>query len=418
MTRRRGPLTRCSPGRTGPAVHEPRRRVPIAGEYDVVVVGGGIAGVAAAVAAARNGASVCLIEKQCALGGLATLGIVTVYLPLCDGRGRQVVGGLGEELLKLSVADGSGEEVPACWRRGGDKAERARRRYRVRFNPASYLIALERLTVEAGVKLLYDTVFCRTVRAGRRITAVVVENKSGRSAVACRVVVDASGDADVCSAAGERCVSWKTNVAGGWFYTLDGAGRAELVPFTLPFDQTGLGVPEGGGRGFAGDDADDVTAQVVATRQAILRRLAELRAERGGPLHPLMVPAVPTFRMTRRLRKPVELTRDDDRRPLPDAVGRIGSWLSDGLVFDIPFGALTAEKTDNLLAAGRCIAVDETAWPYTRVIPGCAVTGEAAGTAAAMAARPGVPVAALHLPSLQRQLRRQKVILPRHLGPR
>jgi len=396
----------------GPYVQEPSRRIPVRGEYDVAVVGGGIAGVAAAVAAARNGASVCLLENQFALGGLATLGIVTVYLPLCDGRGRQVVGGLGEELLKLSVADGSCEAIPACWRRGGDKARRARQRYRVRFNPASFLLALEALVLRSGVELMYGTRFCRAVRRGRRVSAVVVENKSGRSALRCGTVVDATGDADVCAATGEATVSLKTNVAGGWFYTLDGDGRGDLIRFTLPFDQTGCTVPEGGGRGFAGDNAKDATGQVIDTRRAILRRLAELRDRQGGgPLHPLIVPTLPTFRMTRRLKKASELSVLDDRRTFPDTIGMIGSWLSDGRVFTLPFRALAAEKTDNLLVAGRCISVDETAWVYTRAIPACAVTGEAAGTAAAMAARADGRFASVEIGALQRQLRKQKVIL-------
>ena len=83
------------------SLREAARSVPVVGAFDVAVVGGGVAGVAASVAAARNGVTVCLIEKACAVGGLATLGLVTVYLPLCDGKGRQVMGGLAEELLKL-----------------------------------------------------------------------------------------------------------------------------------------------------------------------------------------------------------------------------------------------------------------------------------------------------------------------------
>ena len=109
------------------AIEEPARRTPVRGACDVLVVGGGIAGVAASVAAARQGADVVLVEKACALAGLATLGHVIVWLPLCDGRGRQVIAGLTEELLKLSVADlGQDNEsarfrgIPACWQPGGD----------------------------------------------------------------------------------------------------------------------------------------------------------------------------------------------------------------------------------------------------------------------------------------------------------
>ena len=89
---------------TNETVYEPSRKTPVKAHADVVVAGGGVAGVAAALAARRAGASVVLLEKECGLGGLATLGNVIIFLPLCDGRGRQVIGGLGEELLRLSVA--------------------------------------------------------------------------------------------------------------------------------------------------------------------------------------------------------------------------------------------------------------------------------------------------------------------------
>lgn len=87
-------------------ITEPEREIPVIGEYDVAVCGGGVAGVAAALAAARHGAKVLLIEKQFALGGLATLGLVTVYLPLCDGLGKQVSFGIAEELLRVSIGHG------------------------------------------------------------------------------------------------------------------------------------------------------------------------------------------------------------------------------------------------------------------------------------------------------------------------
>ena len=180
------------------------RSIPVIEEYDVCVVGGGVAGVAAALAAAREGAKTCLIEKEYALGGLATLGLIVIYLPLCDGRGRQVISGISEELLKASIKYAPGN-LPACWQSAeGDPEARKAARYRTNFEAAPFMIALEELLLDAGVTLMYDSRFCGVHRTGRHIDGVIVENKSGRMGVGARMVVDATGDADVCFAAGEK----------------------------------------------------------------------------------------------------------------------------------------------------------------------------------------------------------------------
>ena len=87
-------------------------------KYDIVVAGAGVAGVAAALEAARSGYKTALVEKTVLFGGLATAGLINVYLPLCDGRGRQVIFGIAEELLHLSIQYGPGT-VPAGWKGGG-----------------------------------------------------------------------------------------------------------------------------------------------------------------------------------------------------------------------------------------------------------------------------------------------------------
>ena len=146
---------------TKTTVNEPARNLPVSASYDLVVAGAGIAGVAAAVAAARNNISVCLIDKASAAGGLATLGNVSVWLPICDGNGRQVIGGLAEELLRLSVADiphddptARFHQIPECWQKPPGRAERKTKRFQVNFNPASYMFALEKLVVDEGVELI------------------------------------------------------------------------------------------------------------------------------------------------------------------------------------------------------------------------------------------------------------------------
>lgn len=376
-------------------VTEPTRRLAVTGKYDVVVAGGGIAGVAAAVAAARNGVSVCLIEKAFALGGLATLGNVIVWLPLCDGKGRQVIGGLAEELLLLSVSDLGRDNpaagfrgVPECWRPGGDLAERRRVRYKVSFNPASYMLALERLVTEAGVALCYDTRVCAVKQADRQITHLIVENKSGRSAIACRAVVDATGDADVCFLAGEHTESLGTNVLCGWFYTL---GTGGLVQHALSRRYSPLaGRDDAEGPFFGGDDAAQVTAQVLASRELIQERLANLRArDPGADVQIVSLPTLACFRMTRRLVGSFSLGERHMHQWFAGTVGLTGDWRKQGPVYAIPLSALCGVGIRNLLVAGRCISADQTVWDVTRAIPTCALTGEAAGTAAALAVTKG-----------------------------
>lgn len=399
-------------------INEAARSLPVSGAYDVVVAGGGIAGVAAAIAAARAGASTCLLEKTCALGGLATLGNVIVYLPLCDGRGRQVIGGLGEELLRLSVADLRKEDrqarfagIPACWLPGGDRGERKRVRYQVEFNPAAYLLALEKLVVDSDIKLLYDTRLCAVRREKERITHLVIENKSGRSAIACQTVVDATGDADVCSLAGEETESLDSNVLCGWFYHLDSRG---LHLHSLSNNFSPYALREGAqGPFFRGDDADQVTAQVLGSRELIRQRLGQLRTQHPNEdIQPVSPPAIACFRMTRRLVSSFSLGERHVHQWFEDAVGLTGDWRKRGPVYTLPLRALRGAKNRNLLAAGRCISADTTAWDVTRAIPTCAVTGEAAGAAAATAAKHNAgDVHALSISMLQDHLRRQGALL-------
>lgn len=377
-----------------------------------------MAGVAAALAAARQGARVALLERYCALGGLATLGNVTMWLPLCDGQGNQVVGGLGEELLKLSVADlprnypaAHFERLPSCWQPEGNREERRRRRYRVDFNPAAYLLALEQLVLETGVELLYDTRVAAVLREDQRISHVLVENKSGRSALACRVMVDATGDADVCALAGERTVSLDSNVLSGWFYTLT-EGELRLHKLSNRY-HPGAEKRDAEGPFFRGDDAVQVTAHLTLTRARIRQFLAESRARNPAVDTQLLMPAtMACFRMTRRLEAAFTLGERHVHHWFDDTIGLTGDWRRPGPVYAIPLGCLRAVENRNLLVAGRCISVDNTAWDALRAIPPCVVTGEAAGTAAALAARlTEGDVHALRYEALREQLRRQGVLL-------
>ena len=123
-------------------------------KYDIAVCGGGFAGIAAALSAAREGAKVVLFEKQFMLGGLGTAGLVTIYLPLCDGMGHQVSFGIAEELFRLSVKYGAEKRYPANWLDGVGTRTEKDPRFEVQYNAQVFAILAEKLLIEAGVDIV------------------------------------------------------------------------------------------------------------------------------------------------------------------------------------------------------------------------------------------------------------------------
>lgn len=370
--------------RTKMTVHEDARETVVRGTYDVVIAGGGIAGVAAAVSAARRSLSACLVEKQCAFGGLATLGNVAVFLPLCDGRGNQVIGGIAEELLRLSVTD---NELPQPWRSGVSRSavlkgppngSRVETRFMTTFNPASFLLALDDFVDAAGVHVLFDARVCGAAMVGDRIEALIAEGKDGRFAVRGGTFIDATGDADLARAAGEPISVRRTNVAAGWFYTWgppqsgsDGAPPA-LQKLSRPFDRGGAPM-DTDEPAYSGCSPEDVTAFSFESRRLMRSRLEELAAA-----VPYQLPAVPSFRMTRRIVGQAVLTEAMESWS-EDTVAAFGSWRERGPVYPLPLSCLRAGTVANLLAVGRCLAADGIIWDLTRAIPVCALSGEIAG---------------------------------------
>lgn len=397
-------------------ITEPERRVPVIAETDVLVVGGGSAGIAAAVAAARAGAKVMLVERYGSLGGLASNGLIVLLLTLDDGRGKQVIAGLCQEMVdRLSARNACMFPPKDEWGSPDPElVERYRRlglvwgsgphvvRYSVAYDPEEFKVESDAMVLEAGVDLRFHRLAVGVVHDDRRITHVVFESKSGREAVACRAVIDATGDLDIGALAGEPFEAEKIH-PWLWFRTanVDEASAERSA-------QRARGAAGRISREIDPTDADDLTFAEVECRRMVRAELDRLRAEAPGFERAWIAQIAATLGITesRRLSGRYTIGRDDIDRSFPDTVAITGHWTRYGATYAIPYRALLAPGIDNLLAAGRCISADHRAHHATKEIPACFATGEAAGAAAALALQHGVTPATLNVASLQGHLRK------------
>ena len=388
-------------------------RIPVAGSYDVIVVGGGIAGVGAALAARRSGCRVLLVEKSIMLGGLATLGFIAIYLPLCDGRGKKVTGGIAEELLHLSIKYGYSDLAPE-WENGTGIG--TDKRYTTVFSPPEFIYALDELMTAEGVDLLFDTVFCKPVMEGHACGAVIVENKSGRVAYRAKMFVDSSGDADLFFRAGAKCVEEK-NYLAYWFYNTNlemmrKAVESGNVKDGISLEWRGSFRQDGsytlGEKEYKGTDVNHITRFILNGRKILKQEIARNREEDGSLL---ALPGTAQYRRTRRVKGIYCLKEADAFKHFDDSIGCTGHWLKPGVAYEIPYRALVARDFPNILATGRIISASGDAWEATRVIPPAALTGQAAGTAAALAISKKRTVTEVSVADLQKKLESSGVLL-------
>lgn len=376
-------------------------------EYDIIVIGGGIAGCSAALAARRQGCSVLLLEKLTVLGGLATTGHIVIYLPLDDGYGRQVIGGISEELLLLSAKYAYFGDDFSRWRETG-------KRYECKYNGPAFSLALEELLLNEGVEILYDTLFAGADIEDGCCRAVYTESKSGRTRIPCRAAVDASGDADLFARAGEGCVAGKNNLAI-WNYCVSAPDRFRQRRGGA--DAPGLQLVSIGKidtaqkaqtyeQPYYGDSCEDVTRFILDGHRLLLENM---KAEPS--LVPASLPGMAQLRTSRRIEGAYELSDKDANAHFEDNIGGTGDWRKPGPVYEIPYRTLYTAGLKNVLSAGRCISTEGEAWEIVRCIPQAALTGQAAGTALAMVIASGETVQTLSVQALRARLKEAGVLL-------
>ena len=378
--------------------------------YDVAVCGGGFAGISAALAAAREGKKVILFEKEYMLGGLGTAGLITIYLPLCDGMGHQVSFGIAEELLKLSITYGAEDKYPENWLDGVGARTEKDKRYEVQYNAQLFAILAEQLLLEHHVDILYGSYVVDVETKDDRIQKLVVQNKSGRQVYPVRSVVDATGDCDIAHFAGVPTATYQRgNILAAWYYASNPEGyRLQMVGVAEVPEEERVGNEEKPliQRRFSGLDGEDISQMVCLSHKQTLNHWLKLR-EKDKEAVISTVATIPQIRMTRKIVGEYELSHTQMHTRFEDSIGMVSNWKKRGPIYEVPFRTLYHQKVKNLIVAGRCTSVNEILWDVMRVIPCCAVTGQAAGIAAAMTD----DFSRLDVSALQAKLRENGVVI-------
>lgn len=385
-------------------------------DYDIIVAGGGVAGVAAAVSAKRMGKNVLLIEKTIGLGGLATTGLIDLFVPMCNGRGIQIIKGMAEEFLRLSIKYGY-DTIPEPWK-NGEPGGGEKTRYITRFSAPIFTLSLTELLKKEGVDILFDTIIVQPVMEDKVCKGLVVENKSGCSYYGAKMVVDTTGDADVLVGAGVPTVDGKNyhtyltkgadiesckdvvesgNISKLCGYKYNG-GTASLY---------GTGQPEGKPP-RVGISAKEVNEYVIENHLECIENLKKSdRMKRTI----VSLPSMPQFRETRRIDGEYALKETDTYRHFEDSVGAICDFERRDYLFEVPYRTMIRKEFPNLITAGRSAAAEGYAWDVLRVIPPAIITGQAAGVACAMAIDDNKKIADVDIKKLQSELEREKVMI-------
>ncbi|MFO7287605.1 MAG: FAD-dependent oxidoreductase [Gammaproteobacteria bacterium] len=445
---------------TGEHVREPERETPIFGEYEVVVLGGGPAGIASALAAGRAGRSTILIERYGFLGGAGTAAGLSTFCGLhavVHGRHEQVVHGIADDILeRLAAMDGLNAPHLTIGNRIQAQA----------YDISAFKIAADELMAAAGVDVLFHAFGVGAVMASDdTIGALLVETKSGRFAIRGRLFIDASGDGDLAAWAGAPYEVGDGQ--GGMLYPstmfrINGvdpakAGRAwELIPELMEqAEREGRRFPRKkpivrpqrnpiewranltqiknpDGSPVSGIDARQLSYGEVEGRRQCWDVFRFIKSVTPGFEEAYIVEIAPQIgiRETRRVVGEYVLTEDDilGCRDFDDTIG-VNGWPVEAhikgdvkFVFtpegsrgynQIPYRIILPRRVENLLVAGRCASMSHEGQSSARVSGPCFVMGQAAGTAADLALRDNVAPRKIDVAELQRRLERDGVFLGR-----
>lgn len=401
---------------------EPAKEIPVYGRYDVVVAGGGCAGFAAAVAAARTGAKTLIIEQFPFFGGTATASLMATIVGVRNQvkpDELQVCKGIGEELILNMIAEGGAEHSRNSYESEKRSDTKGDLSYNYAFDTEIFKKVTLDMAVEAGCDILFHTYFADTIVEEDCVKGIIVENKSGRQAIFARVVIDATGDGDVAARAARPF--WQTKrdeaprLVDAIMYKISGFDPDTDFPGGLFGNELVLWGPATDGRDAT--DAKELTDMEIATRRAVFDHLENLKKERPDLKNARVADTgvLLGIRQTRFVKGVYTLTGDDvlEGAAFPDSIamganpvihyfGYRRFLTHEG--YEIPYRCLVPEKTDGLLVAGRCMSSDQIAYESWRAMAHILNIGEAAGTAATLSVRTDVQPRKLDVSLLQKAL--------------
>ncbi|GGD56123.1 FAD-dependent oxidoreductase [Paenibacillus nasutitermitis] len=449
--------------------------VPVVADIDVLVVGGGPAGIAAALASARAGARTALVERYGFLGGNATAGLVGPFMTSFNGdSSEQLIKGVFDELVSRMVEIGgaihpryvdAGTSYAGFFQKGHGQV--------TPFDPEAVKLVAAEMMEEAGVKLFLHSFFMETIVGDGGVEGAIILNKSGTQAIRAKVTIDCSADADVAFRAGAKTEQGR--VSDGltqpmtMFFRIAGVEDEkveqyildhpdEISPFsdiveaarkagkwTINKDQIGLykTVQPGVWRvnttrisGKDGTKVEDLVHAELEGRRQVFFLMNFFRANVPGFANASLVDTASQVgvRETRRVVGEYMLTAEDliTGKPFDDVVALYsypidlhsptgGSVEFDenfhtANVYQLPYRILVPVETEGLLVAGRCVSATHEAHAAIRVMPCAFALGQAAGAAAATAVKTSSRLRDIEIGILQEELIRQDVVLPQNLN--